>query len=102
MESKTLYKISDLNEEEIVIVEIPPCAEVHANRIMFTENMISKIQIFKWKNSSKEESSVFVEFYLGNMEIGSIVTNKDFIVAIEKGATRSYYKIREAMHYDYL
>lgn len=92
------------NDKDITVIELPKRASVELDEVRFQKNIISKIEVFRFEGDKR--SSIFVELYLGNIELATFITEKDIVVIKEYNGTTNGEKeldsirIREVEDYD--
>ena len=102
----TLYERKKLKHREPQIINVDDNAKVRLNGIMFDTNIISRIKLFKWDRDANEDNdkvSIFVELYIGNLDICTNIFYSDVTITLEKNERNiiEAYEIREARDYDY-
>lgn len=102
---KMSYKTYEDGETKNVhLINIEKSTRVFLDGILFSENAISKIKIFKHQGDKKEEDCIFVKLYMGNMDIATKIYSSDIVILTEysdKSEDAQQYVIRKAERYDY-
>lgn len=99
----TLFKRESMMHKEETVLQVAEGAKVSLGDASFDKDIISKIKVFKWHMDLESEASIFVELFMGNMDICTGIYSSDValeIVSNERGVINSY-NIREARSYDY-
>lgn len=82
MKARTWYKDTG-QEKNTQIIEINERQKVTIDSAMFQENTINKVKIFKYTSDEDESSCIFVEAYMGNIEISTSIFKSDVVCRIE-------------------
>lgn len=113
---KILFKVAEMetrkycrNDEEqnIKSIDVPGRTNVHLSDMYFKENIVSRIKIFRFECDDSDKSPIFVQIFMGNIEIAYQIFYSDVVVETEyaedvngKKHIRKF-DIREANSYDY-
>lgn len=100
MEEYLILKFDELETEKEYIFELENYSSIRVNELMFKENTISKIRIVKHE-FEEMNCSVFIEGYLGHIEVFAIVTSKDYTFITQTNRTSKEYVVRPTRDYDY-
>ncbi|WP_155241851.1 hypothetical protein [Clostridium pasteurianum] len=75
-------------------------SRITINDIMYREHVVSRIIFRKYKSFRDNSTSLFIEIFMGNLELGTIVSfDKDYVLI--KHSRDLNYTIRIANEYDY-
>lgn len=84
---KAVYMLKDLKarqygeeENNVIQVDCPDGVGVHANEVMFRENCISRIEIFRFDHD--DSSSLHVNLLMGNLNVASLIFETSVVVQI--------------------
>lgn len=97
-EKPRLFEFQYMKIDEIHSFDLEAGASVRIGEIMYTTNLISKVEFVKRKLSSGE--SLFINIFMGNLKLGCIVSLKEDYV-FEKSSNFREYTIRKAEQFDY-
>jgi hypothetical protein len=112
---KILFKLNEIEERKygvgdkegnIHVIHCVEGARVYVERMLFKEDIISKIKIYKLVGEDRNPS-IFLDFYMGNVEIGTRIWDSDIVIFIEYRKPSNGdeyvkgYDIRACKHYDY-
>lgn len=102
IKTRTIYEIDKMEHRSINSIIVPHGVNIHINGFIISENTISEIRVFKYQDNSKEKGSIFVELYMGNIELGVSIYYQDVVIEIEKDKNdyMKYIYVREAREYD--
>ncbi|WP_027625757.1 hypothetical protein [Clostridium lundense] len=99
MRNTRLLKYHDMEAKVLENYNVAPVASVTLNNVMFADGVISKIEILK--HIAKDGSdNLFINLYMGNINVATVVTNDDYVIEVEDDKYPSYW-IRKAKEYDY-
>jgi len=98
----TNHKLDDPN---VISIELPKRVKVRLEDVSFRENIVNRIEVHRFDSDNR--SSLFVELYMGNIELACFITEKD--IRISKSYRDDFcgekqlesVDVREARDYDY-
>ncbi|EDS76414.1 hypothetical protein CBC_A0983 [Clostridium botulinum C str. Eklund] len=99
MKDTRLLKYKDLKVEVLESHSVGAKATVSLNEVIFKEGLISKID-FEKHIFEDGSGGLFINLYMGNLLIATVVTNDDYVIEKEDCKYPSYW-IRKAEEYDY-
>lgn len=114
---KRLFKVDEMDyrtwnerntEENIIVINLEERTGIRLEHVGFKEHIVSKIKVFKCNfKPDEDEDMIFVELFMGNVEIATRIYHSDVVFNIEYDENahgeeyiRSYW-ISEAKDYDY-
>ncbi|SKC61887.1 hypothetical protein [Maledivibacter halophilus] len=93
--------------KNITEIDVSRRANVHLSDMYFKENIVSRIEIFRFECDDSDKSYMFVQIFMGNIEIAYQIFYSDVVIETEYAEDvhgnkyiRSFH-IREARNYDY-
>lgn len=76
---------------------------VHIDDLCVSHNFISRIEIKKDKNEYSELGSyLYIKLLLGNLEVGYMFCETDYVVRVDKSNLGYSIWLRKAENYDYI
>lgn len=93
-----LFEIEHIEIDKIESFDLEPNTSVEINNISFAENLISKVEFVK--RNSGTTVGLIINIFIGNLDLGSLISLKDDYV-FEINTRLRKYIIRKADIYDY-
>lgn len=91
---KKIFEIEKMKEKGKFIIDVPEGADVRVGEVSFDENVVSKIEIFKF---TYESTSLFLKVYAGHLKLAVVVSYTDYLMQIEDDK----YYFRPTQDFDY-
>lgn len=89
---KLLFKMNEMEyrkynrnteEQNIKRIEVPQKTNVRLSSMNFKENIVSRIDVFKHQGEGSDKDIIFVEIFMGNVEIAYELFYSDVVIDIE-------------------
>jgi len=111
-EERQIIKLSEmkptnhkLDDPNVISIELPKRVKVRLEDVSFRENIVNRIEVYRF--DSERGSSLFVDLYMGNIELANFITETDITVC--KNYREDFYGenqlesvyVREARDHDY-
>ena len=97
---KILLIFKDLEIDKSSYVNCESGSTVNINNVIFEEGLISQIKFIK-HHFPDSSDSLFIEAFMGNIKLITLIVKNDYLVDIDRYSIRPYYYIRKAGKYDY-
>lgn len=113
---KRLFKMAEMkprkysrNDEakNITEIDVSRTTNVHLSDMYFKENIVSRIKIFRFECDDSDKSPIFVQIFMGNIEIAyqifcsDVVAETEYAEDVNGNRHIRKFDIREAKSYDY-
>lgn len=100
--SKILFRIEDMKNDEIHSFDLDSESDGYANGIYYSKNIVSHIEVKRVDGEEHNANKhwLFINLYMGNLNICTIVTQKDYILELKDRPFHSF-GVREAENFDY-